>query len=74
MAIQGERVRLWQWIHGDLCAVRVEVEAVIPTGDPSEPCLEPETVRHLDHLQSLADAGDVDELEKHGTVYMRRSA
>ena len=74
MKTKGEEVRISKWIHGDYCAVHVEVDAVIPEDDPGEPCLDLKTVRFLDHLQELADAGNVAELEKHGTVYVRRSA
>jgi hypothetical protein len=56
------------------CVVRVEADAVIPDADPSETCLEPTTLRWLDKLQDLADAGDVDALAKHGDVFVRRSA
>jgi hypothetical protein len=72
--IPGRRVRIPRWIHAGPCVVRVEVEAVIPDDDPSEPCLEPATVRWLDELQKLAEAGDVDELTRHGDVYVRRTA
>ena len=71
---RGQRTTISQWIHSDTCAVRVDVEAVILDEDPSEPCLEPETLRYLDGLQGLADKGDFTELAKHGAVYMRRSA
>lgn len=67
-------MRIPRWIHAGPCVVRVEVEAVIPDDDPSEPCLEPATVRWLDELQKLAEAGDVDELTRHGDVYVRRTA
>lgn len=63
-----------KWIHGQRCVVRVQVEAVIPDADPSEPCLEPDTLRWLDELQSLADAGNAEALASHGDVYVRRSA
>ena len=72
--VPGKRVRVPKTILGDLCVLRLEVEAVIPDADPSEPCLEPDTLRYLDHLRQLAAAGNVTELEKHGTVYVRRSA
>ena len=72
--IPGKRVRIPKWIHGRLCVVRVDAEAIIPDADPSEPCLEPATLRWLDELQRLADAGDVDALEKVGEVFVRRSA
>jgi len=73
MKIPGERTRIWKWIHAPAVAVRVEVEAVIPEEDTSEPCLEPDTVRWLDQLQRLANEGKVDELAKHGEVYVRRA-
>ncbi|MEX0744678.1 MAG: hypothetical protein WD118_03675 [Phycisphaeraceae bacterium] len=62
------------WIHARQCVVRLEVEAVVPEEDPSEPCLEPATLRLIDRLQDLADAGNVDELREHGQVYVRLSA
>ena len=74
MAINGKRVKVTKWIHGRQCVVRVEADAVIPDADPSEPCLEPATLKRLDELQRLADAGDVESLAKAGDVYVRRSA
>jgi len=74
MQIPGRRVRVTKWIHGRLCVVRVEADAVIPDADPSEPCLEPATLRWLDELQKLADAGNVEALEKVGEVFVQRSA
>ncbi len=72
--IPGKRVRVRKWIHGRLCVVRVEAEAVIPDAAPSEPCLEPATLRWLDQLQELADKGDVEALAKIGEVFVRRTA
>lgn len=72
--IPGKRIRVPKWIHGRLCVVRVEAEAVIPDADPSEPCLEPATLRWLDKLQELADDGDIEALAKVGEVFVRRSA
>ena len=77
MKLPGKRLRVKKWIHGTRCVVQVEVDAVIPDADPSEPCLEPETVRWLDELQRLADAGDVDGITSRapgGSVYLRKSA
>jgi hypothetical protein len=74
MAIQGKRTRIERWIHATACVVRVEVDAIIPNADPSEPCLEPQTIRFLDDLQLKADRGLISELEKVGDVYVRRSA
>lgn len=73
-SIPGKRVRIPKWVHGRLCVVRVEADAVIPDADPSEPCLEPATLRWLDDLQRLADAGDVEALAQFGDVFVRRSA
>ncbi len=72
--IKGKRIKLSQWIHGTQCVVRVEVDAVIPDADPSEPCFEPEAVKWMDELQRLADTGDVAALADVGDVYVRRSA
>ena len=74
MALQGKRIKIDRWIHAVDCVVRVEVDAVIPDADPSEPCLEPPVLRFLDDLQAKADRGLVGELAKFGDVYVRRSA
>lgn len=74
MSVSGKRIRIPKWIHGRHCVVRVEAEAVIPDADPSEPCLEPDTLRWLDELQRLADEGDVETLARVGAVYVRRTA
>jgi hypothetical protein len=71
--IEGKRIQLRQWIHGKLCVVSVTVDAVIPDEDPSEPCFEPAATQWMDELQRLADEGKVDELAKHGEVYVRRA-
>lgn len=72
--IKGKHIKIPQWIHGTQCVVRVEVDAVIPNADPSEPVFEPPAVRWMDELQRLADAGDAAALAKFGEVYVRRSA
>jgi len=74
MVLPGKRTKIEQWIHAPACVVRVEVEAVVPDADPSEPCLEPQTLRFLDELQRKADQGLVKELSEVGDVYVRRSA
>ncbi|MGD1278001.1 MAG: hypothetical protein ABR964_12365 [Tepidisphaeraceae bacterium] len=74
MVLEGKRIKIEQWIHAPACVVRVEVEAVVPDADPSEPCLEPQTLRFLDDLQRKADQGLINELSQVGVVYVRRSA
>jgi hypothetical protein len=74
MLIEGKKTRVTKWIHGDLCVVRVEVDALLPMFDPSEPYLEPAVVRLLDELQKLANAGRIEELAQYGRVYVRKTA
>jgi hypothetical protein len=74
MAVKGKRTTVEQWIHAEPCVVRVEVEAIIPDADPSEPCLEPKTIKFLDELQRKADQGLITELAQVGDVYVRQSA
>ncbi len=73
MHIPGKHVRLTRWIHADACVVRVDVDAVIPDADPSEPCIEPATVNWLKEVRERAEAGDIAWLERVGTVYVRQS-
>lgn len=54
--------------------MHVWVDAINPEADPTEPCFEPEVVKFLDHVQQLADAGDIEQLKKLGDVYIRQSA
>jgi hypothetical protein len=49
--------------------VAIEVEAVIPDEDPSEPCFEAETVQFLREVESKAKQGDLEWLRRHGRVY-----
>lgn len=67
-------VKVPQWIHAGSCVVRVDADGVLLPDCPDEPSFTPETARWLESLQRLADAGQVDELVKHGTVYVRKSA
>ena len=71
MEFQGKRVRISRWIHAGLCVVRVEVDAVVPEDDPSEPCFEPATVEFLRDVRARAEAGDLDWLKNIGEVYTR---
>jgi hypothetical protein len=74
MALKGKHIKLDRWIHAEPCVVRVQVDAVIPDADPSEPCLEPQTIRFLDDIQRKADQGLITELAKIGDVYVRQTA
>ena len=58
-----------RWVPRGEYAVEVEVEVVYPADDPSEPCLEPDTVRRLDEIARRAAEGDVDYLRKVGRVF-----
>jgi hypothetical protein len=59
MPMPGRKVLLETWIKGAHCVLCVKVDALIPDADPSEPVLEPVTVRLLDELQKLVDTGDL---------------
>ena len=71
-----------QWIHAETCVVRVRVPAYrvdVMTDDDShvgdeepEHAFTPETVAHLERVQALADAGDIDALMPLGDVFVRR--
>lgn len=69
MRVAGQRVKKTKWIHTERYVVAVEVEAVIPMDDPSEPCFESETVNLLKEVKLRAEDGDLDWLKAHGKVY-----
>ncbi|MEW6249806.1 MAG: hypothetical protein AB1716_04105 [Planctomycetota bacterium] len=71
MKFEGKRVKQVRWIHAAACVVRVEVEAVIPIDDPSEPCFEPQTVEFLREVHARAETGDIAWLRNVGQVYTR---
>lgn len=58
-----------RWVQRGRYAVEVEVEVIYPVDDPSEPCLEPATVRWLDEVARRAEAGDVEYLQNVGRVF-----
>ena len=70
MQIEGERVKQTRWVHTPTCVVQVEVEAVIPVDDPSEPCFEPETVEFLRQVHERAKVGDIAWLKSIGKVFV----
>jgi len=69
MRIPGERIKRTRLIQTDKYVVAVEVEMVIPPDDPSEPCLEAETVAYLREVKEHADREDLDWLTRQGKVY-----
>jgi hypothetical protein len=69
MRIPGERIKRTRLVHTDKFVVAVEVEMVIPTDDPSEPCYESETVQLLREIKEHAEQGDVAWLTQKGKVY-----
>jgi hypothetical protein len=71
MEFEGKRVKQTRWIHGGACIVRVEVDAVIPVDDPSEPCFDPKTVEFLREVHEHADSGDIEWLKQVGEVYAK---
>ena len=70
MKIEGQRVKRTRWVHAEPCVVQVEVEAVIPPDDPSEPCFEPDTVDFLRDVHMHAQAGDLEWLKGVGKVFV----
>jgi hypothetical protein len=69
MRIEGQRVKRTRLIQTNRYVVAVDVEMVIPDDDPSEPCYEAETVKHLKEVRERAEVGDVAWLKQHGKVY-----
>jgi len=69
MRIAGKRIKRVRWVHTERYVVAVEVEAVIPVDDPSEPCYESETVQLLREVEERARRDDVEWLKQHGKVY-----
>ena len=69
MRIPGRRVTRKRLIQTDRLIVAVEVEVVIPESDPSEPCLESETVELLREVHEHAVEGDIAWLKTKGKVY-----
>ena len=69
MQIPGKRIKRTRLVRTDRFVIAVEVEAVIPDADPSEPCFEPATVELLRQVERHARDGDVQWLKQHGKVY-----
>ena len=69
MRIPGERIKRTRLIQTERYVVAVEVEMVIPTDDPSEPCYESETVQFIKEVKERAERGEVAWLTQKGKVY-----
>nr|ADY58237.1 hypothetical protein Plabr_0610 [Rubinisphaera brasiliensis DSM 5305] len=69
MQIPGERIRRTRLVQTEQFVVAIEVELVVPTDDPTEPCYEPETVQLLKEVRERAERGDVAWLKSKGKVY-----
>lgn len=69
MQLPGKRVRRTRLVRTDRFVVAINVEAVVPDAEPSEPCFEPEVVELLRQVESHAKNGDVEWLKQHGKVY-----
>ena len=67
--MKERREKRKRWVRRGEYAVEVEVEVVYPAGDPSEPYLEPATVRRLDEIARRASKGDVAYLKSVGRVF-----
>ena len=65
--MKERREKRKRWVRTGRYAV--EVEVVYPTGDPSEACLEPATVRWLDEVARRAEKGDIAYLKSVGEVF-----
>jgi hypothetical protein len=69
MKLPGKRVHRNRIVRTDKYVVIVQVEAVIPDADPTEPCYEPHVVELLREVEARAKRGDVEWLKQHGKVY-----
>ena len=70
MRAEERRVQMTRWVHAPTCVVQIEVEAVIPVDDPSEPCFEPQTVEFLRRVHERAELGDIEWLKSIGKVFV----
>jgi hypothetical protein len=61
-----KRMRL---IQTEKYVVALEVEMVVPSDEPSEPCYETETIQLLREVKERAERGDLAWLKQHGKVY-----
>ena len=64
-----KREKRKRWVQRGEYAVEVEVEVVYPSDDPTQACIEPNTIRWLDEIARKAEKGDVEFLRQAGRVY-----
>jgi hypothetical protein len=69
MQIEGKRVTRTRLVRTERYVVAVDVSMLIPTEDPSEPCIDSAGVELLREVQQRAEADDVEWLKSHGKVY-----
>jgi hypothetical protein len=69
MRIPGERIKRTRLVQTEKYVVAVEIEMVVPLDDPSEPCMESETVKFLQEVKERADRDDLAWLKGQGKVY-----
>jgi len=74
MRIPGQRIKRTRLIQTEKYVVAVDVELVIPSDDPSEPCYESETIELLREVQEHAERQDLAWLQAHGKVYAAMDA
>jgi hypothetical protein len=74
MRIPGKRVSRTRLIRTRDFVMAIEVEAVVPEEDASEPCYEAETVQLLRDIEAHAEQGDIEWLQRHGRVYQALEA
>lgn len=67
--MKGRREKRKRWVQRGQYAVEGEVEVIYPADAPSEPCLEPATVRWLEEVARRAEAGDLKYLRRSGRVF-----
>lgn len=67
--MKERREKRTRWVRRGEYAVEVEVEVLYPAGDPSEPCLEPATVRFHHEIAQRAAQGDIAYLNSVGRVF-----
>jgi hypothetical protein len=68
MRIPGERVKRTRLVQTGQYVVAVEIEMIIPLDDPSEPCVEAETVQFLREVKERAENGDEARVRRAGKV------